>query len=475
MSLLPTSASLAFRRIVTPLCTVGFLLSSVGTADAYDTLSVDITGPFAEPLTPILQNALLLNDLDEEARADGAQVLATARADYARAVEVMFAAGFYGATVSITLDGAEAARIAPLSAPRSVETVTVTVDLGRRFRMGQVSIAPLAPGDSLPETLDRGEPAQADLVRDAILGRITAWREASHAKARIADQRITARHGGDRLDVAVRIDPGPALRFGSVPVQSESAVRAPRIRQIAGIPQGAPYHPDDVEKAAARLRSAGAFRSVTLTEAETPNPDGTLDVAIEVVDRAPRRIGAGAEVSTQEAVALSGFWLHRNILGGGERLRAEASAAQLGGTTVAADYALSLRFEKPAVYGPDTAFFAEASVNYEDEEDFLDQNVELSFGASRTFSDTLNGSLGVAIRRADIVERFRGRDANGNFPSRQFTLIGLPTTLTWDLRDDAQNATGGTPASWAMPNTTSDGVTTGSVVSLGLSSAAAFV
>jgi translocation and assembly module TamA len=449
--------STSLGRLSVPALALAVLLSPGPTA-AYQTLSVTVSDTEDDTLGPLLDAALSLANLDEAARADGAQVLAAAQADYAQALAALYSAGYYGASVSITLDGREAAEIPRFPAPPRVNRAAVTVTPGRAFRVGSVRIAPLAPGDALPEALSPGAPAGSSALRSAIGDRIEAWRAASHAKAEIADQQIIARHATARLDIAVRIAAGPPLRFGDLPVVGDTRVRPARIRQIAGVPRGAPFSPATLARAEARLRQAGTFRVVSLTETETPNPDGTLDIEIEVVDRAPRRIGAGAELSADEGLTLNGFWLHRNILGGAEQLRLEGTTSHLGAAGLAPDYALSAAFEKPAVYGPDTRFFALAEIDYLDEPDYLVRSARLSFGASRTFSDSLEGSLGVALTRARVIERFRDTAPGEDDPERDFNLISLPAAVTWDRRDDPQDARTGTYLGIeAEPFTLSDG------------------
>ncbi|MDO6782457.1 hypothetical protein Q4604_24725, partial [Marinovum sp. 1_MG-2023] len=76
---------------------------------------------------------------------------------------------------------------------------------------------------------------------------------AGHAKSEITGQSIEARHASARLDVDVRIAPGPRLRFGDTSVDGTSTVRDALVRQISGLPKGEVFTPKDVDKAASRL------------------------------------------------------------------------------------------------------------------------------------------------------------------------------------------------------------------------------
>ncbi|NBC88695.1 MAG: BamA/TamA family outer membrane protein, partial [Alphaproteobacteria bacterium] len=264
--------------------------------------------------------------------------------------------------------------------------------------------------------------------------------EIDHQLGLIKD--IAARHAEARLDVDVAVAPGPRVTFGDVVVTSESAVRSPRIRQIAGIPRGAVFMPDAVKRAATRLRRTGTFRSVRLTEADRVGPDGDMDIEIDVVDAQPRRIGAGVELSSVNGLTVSGFWLHRNFLGGAERFRLEGEAAQLGGAGSGPDFDLSFRFERPAVYGADTLFFLEAGLDYLDEPDFIEERANLALGVSQEFTENLTGELGLALSYSRVTELYLPK-VSGSHPTRALLLFRLPVGLTYDRRDDPLDPTRG--------------------------------
>ena len=46
-----------------------------------------------------------------------------------------------------------------------------------------------------------------------------------------------------------------------------------------------------------------------------------------VAEQKLRRIGGGFEYSTTDGLGLTGYWIHRNLLRGGERLRVDAGSA----------------------------------------------------------------------------------------------------------------------------------------------------
>ena len=380
-----------------------------------------------------LQDASLVISTAREGEGTAQDLLAAAQADYARMVGVLYAQGYYGGEVRIRVNGQEAAEIPPLQAPDEIERIDIIVTRGKAFRFDRARVAPLPRGAELPEDFRVGRRAKGDLVTSATRAGVTAWREAGHAKASVAGQDIVADHATSRLSVDVALDPGPSLRFGELvidPGDEPSAVREGRIRKIAGLPTGKTFSPEQQQEAADRLRRSGAFRSVVIQEAETPNPDGTLDMRTRVVDAEPRRIGAGAELGSSEGVTLSGFWLHRNLLGGAERLRLDAMVGGIGGRDGGLDYRLGARIDRPATFSRDTGAFLLANIEQEDEESFRERRAEIGGGITHRFSGETTAEAGLTYRYSQIKD---------DLGKRELQHLLVPLRGTTDQRDDLLN------------------------------------
>ncbi len=390
--------------------------------------------PSDDELSATLRGASLVLALDPEDAPTAQDYVAAARADYRRLVTALYTEGRYAGTVSIQLNGREAAQIAPLGAPARVNTISYRIDPGPVFTFGDTSIAPLPSGTLLPESFARGAPAQSTQIGRAVTAGVTAWREEGHAKAAASGQKILARHPDRALDVAVTIAPGPQLTFGPAIVTGNVDVRTARIQKIAGLPTGEIYSPEAVEKAERRLRETGAFDSAAAVEADAIGPDNTLPVTFKVVESKPRRFGFGLELSSIEGVRVSSYWLHRNFMSGAERFRVDAEISGIGGTTGGIDYALGLNFERPAVYGADTDFFLRSRISRLDEPSFLIDKASIEAGVSQKLGDNLTVQSGLGILTAREVTDL-GR--------REYTLLTAPTSATYDRRNDATNATDG--------------------------------
>ncbi|MFB2594626.1 autotransporter assembly complex family protein [Paracoccus sp. p4-l81] len=377
-----------------------------------------------------MANASLLIGAVREDRTTAQDLLAAAQADYARLLAVLYEAGHYGPVINILVDGREAATIPPLDAPRSLRQVQVRVDPGPLFHFSRAQVAPVAPGTELPDGFARGEPALSGLVGEAARAGVQGWRKAGHAKADVTRQDITAQHPTATLSAVLDVAPGPVVRFGKLILRGYDRMNPRRLAKIAGLPEGEVFTPEALETVRKRLTRTGVFSGFTLDEAERLGPGNTMDVTLTVIEHKPRRLGFGAEISTDEGGMLSAYWLHRNLLGGAERFRIDAKVSGLG-TPSGADYKLDLRIDRPATLTADTTAYLEAGVARLTDPDITTDSAQIGLGFSHIFSDTLTGTAGFSLRH------WRGTDPVGSF---SYTLLAAPITLTWDRRDDKTNA-----------------------------------
>lgn len=378
-----------------------------------------------------LRNTSRITGALVEGRYTAQDVLAAARADYSRLLGLLYDEGYYDSIVDIRLDGVEAAGIAPLDAPEIVRQVVVTVDPGRAFRYSRAEIAPVARETELPEDYRVGEIARTSDMRTAARAGVAGWRDQGHAKAEVAETEIIADHEIQRVESRIALSPGPQVRFGQLRATGNQRLSTRRLYKIAGFPEGERFDPETLEEVRRRLRRTGVFSSITLEEAETLGPGNTLDVNLTVLEQRLRRIGGGFEISSTDGALISGYWMHRNLLGGGERLRVDAEAKDIGSGTSGRDYRLGVRIDRPATIDPDITASVEARAERLREEDYdLDLGV-LGFGLTWLPSERLTGQTTLEYRRSRV------RDDTG---TTDFEILALPTSVTWDRRDEPTDA-----------------------------------
>ncbi|MCR9126683.1 MAG: BamA/TamA family outer membrane protein [Rhodobacteraceae bacterium] len=369
---------------------------------------------------------------DPEARAT--DLLAAARADYARLTAVLYQDARYAGTVRVRLNGREASGLSALNLPRRIDKVEVQVRAGPQFVFSRAEVRPLPEGAALPEGFRPGAGALTPVMRRAVASAVTAWREAGHAKAEPGAQSIVANHPARTIDARFRVVPGPLLRFGALRIDTPSAVRAARLRAIAALPEGAVYSPDGVARAATRLRRTGSFDSVAIAETDRPNPDGTLDFTLSVQDAKPRRIGFGAELSSTDGITLSGYWMHRNLTGSADRLRFETEFGGIGGDSGGIDYTVGVTYAYPAVIGRNNTLNAAAYLERLDEPTYTSDVARTNVGLEHVRSERLSWWSDLGLRRSRTEDVFGIRD---------FNHVTLVHGLTWDTRDDEFAPSGG--------------------------------
>ncbi|NNE51069.1 MAG: outer membrane protein assembly factor [Sulfitobacter sp.] len=378
--------------------------------------------------------SLLAEQTAEEARASTSELVAAAQADYRRLLAVLYDAGYFGPTIKITLDGIDAANIPPVQPPRQIDRAVITVDPGPKFRFGAASIAPLAPGTELPDGFVVGETASLSVLRGTVESGVEGWRALGHAKAELVSQDLIARHPDRTISADLRLAPGPKLRFGNLRVKGNRDVRTERIVEIAGLPTDRTFSPDELRRAQTRLRRAGAFSAVALIENDRIVEGDRLPITAQVTEAKPRRLGFGAELSSLEGLTVSTFWLHRNLLGGAERLRLEAEIKGIGGNSGGEDYKIGARFERPATFNADTDFYTFATIEQLDEVNFFSRQLNVEAGIKRYANDNRTYRLGIGLRTAET------RDA---FGEQRYTLLTLPLGAEFDYRDNKLDAKAG--------------------------------
>ncbi|WP_311201732.1 autotransporter assembly complex family protein [Sulfitobacter sp. S223] len=405
-------------------------------ASAAHSAEVKVTGIEDDDLRAEIRGGSLLVDqtLLEENPPTTAEVLAAAQADYKRLLAVLYDNGYFSGVINITVDGREAATIPPVQPPGNISNVRISVEPGPKFRFGRARIAPLARKTELPEGFAEGETASLGVLKNTVSAGVEGWREQGHAKAALSKQDLTADHPNRIIRADLALDPGPRLRFGPLIVQGESDVRRERIIDIAGLPEGDVFSPEEIRLSTDRLRRTGAFSAVALSEAEQIGPNDTLPITAQITDAPKRRLGFGAELSTLEGLTLSAFWLHRNLLGGAERLRFDAEIAGIGGNSGGVDYTLSARFERPATFNEDTDFYALAQFEQLDEVSYFSRQLDLEAGIKRIANEKRTYTLGLGLRTAKTRDVF-GED--------KYTLLTLPLTAEFDYRDNRLSATSG--------------------------------
>ena len=156
---------LGWARALVAIGAVAILPAGPGTA--LEDVKILVPGATRD-VARAIENASLLVSSRRDGVTDPVDLLAAAKADYARIVGALYSEGYYGGTVSILVDGREAADISPLAAPSRIDRIVGRVTPGPLYRFNRADIGPLIYGTVLPEGYATGQPAEADQIRRAV-------------------------------------------------------------------------------------------------------------------------------------------------------------------------------------------------------------------------------------------------------------------------------------------------------------------
>lgn len=375
-----------------------------------------------------------------------AGLIAAARGDYRRLLDASYAAGRYGPSISITINGKEAASLLPDEEFGGSARVRINIDPGPSFVFSKATVENRAPvptnrldrvDDANREAFQPGQPAFSGIILGTARVAVEEWRHQGYPKATISQQEIVANHDTNTVDATLVVDPGRYATFGPVTVNGTERMDADFVAWMTGIKPGEEYDPDEIQAARDRLARLGVFRSSRIEEAAQITPEGRLPLHLYVQERPLHRISVGGTYSTVDGLGLEAAWLHRNLFGRAESIRFEGKVAGIGETIDPKKftYRLGATFTKPGVYTPDTDFVASLFGDREVLERYTRTGVTGQAGFTHQFNKELSGrvfAVGSYNRFEDDV-----------FGEREFTTAGLSGGVNYDSRDDKTDATTG--------------------------------
>jgi translocation and assembly module TamA len=412
-------------------------------------------------------DASSLYKLRKDAPPDGEALARRAESDFGPVIDALWGVGYYNATVTISLDAASLtiassdvaafARAAESYRNRAVAPVTIKVDPGPLFRLRSIRVVNAAgiefSQDELPPRIVGLKPADPAVASDlrAAGARIIDWfRNQGRPLAKVQSIAPTVDHAAQVMDVIVTADPGPVAPFGEATMTGPESFDPGIARSFLYIQPGDPYSPRAVQDARTSIRQIPAVGGVRITEGTALDAYSRLPYQIDVEDRLPYAVGGAVQYSTTNGPAGQVYWEDRNVFGGAEQLRLQAdifyappwyvtspnvqsySIHDLGGR-------LSASFLKPALWDTRNDLLINALAErmstagagffgYQAED--VDTTVALRHRFSQYFSFQagLEGQTGSAT---DVLGKV------------DYTLVGVPLSVTYDSTDSKLNPTSG--------------------------------
>lgn len=388
------------------------------------------------------RTSLLLAEEDEPVSGDLGLVI-KARDDRDRLIATLYENALYGGIVNVTIDGRDIDSLPPNPTfDRSHPVpVVITIQPGQAFLLDDIRLE----GDA-----NRLDPAEFELVPGKDAGSLVILKATEKMAERLKTEgrpltevtrrEVVADHETNTVDVTIAVEAGPVAPLGAVTVKGARAVEPAFIERYSRLRAGQTYSPEQLRKAAERLRALGVFSSVTINEADDLDPDGSLPIGIVVSEGKHRYFGFGASYSSLDGGGIEGYWGHRNLFGEAESLRLEGSVRGLGeledvSDVSSLDYTAGLTFIKPGAFFPSATL--EASIRGSTlETDYYDAATvagKVSLAYELTDTDTVNAGVSLSYDSID--------DAFGD--DNEYLTLGIPIGYVSDTRDNRLNATEG--------------------------------
>jgi translocation and assembly module TamA len=330
--------------------------------------------------------------------------------------------GYYGATIDIVID----AEVEPVQ-------VVFRIDPGPRYRLRHVAIEVTPPDVNLPlPSLDElglapGTAAVAQTILDAETRLADQARERGYALAAAGERRAVVDHDADAMDLTLRLNAGPPVRFGATEVSGLEQVQRDFVERRLPWQPGELVTSERLEEGRRALRETGLFSTIRISLGQTPDTAGRVPLTVAVSERKHRSIEVGVRYRTDEGPGGNVAWEHRNFFGRGERLRVELDASAIAGF-------LTGSFRKPDVWIRDLALITEAQLAFENPDAYESRSARTRVGLERRFREGMTLAGGVAFRAEQVEEANSGRDES-------FGLVSLPVLFNWDRSDDRLDPT----------------------------------
>jgi translocation and assembly module TamA len=386
--------------------------------------------PGSSDIADVLRSSSLLMTLQDSAPVPPFGLITRASGDIERLTTAINSFGYYGPHIDIRVAGLPVAdpalpRLLDATPPEMPVTVRIGIEPGPLYRLRKISIAGMVPpGADQVLHLSPGVPAVSADIIAAQARLLTTLQEQGYAFADVAQPVAYPDDENHVLDLVFEVQPGPKVNIGVIDINGVKNVEESFARDALSIHPGELYKPSAIEAARQELLKTGVFAGVTIRAADHPSEDGTVDLIVEVEERAAHAVSVAGTYSTDLGVSLSGTWSHRNLLGNAEQLNVTAAGTGLwGNATEDIGYQLSAQFIKPLFLRHDQELELDLSAVQQDLLAYKQRAETAASSLKRKFSTLWSGTAGINLTH-DVVSQ-KGLRYN-------YQLLGLPLTVSYD-------------------------------------------
>ena len=350
--------------------------------------------------------------------------------DIKRIEQVLREHGYYGSTVTYTLDFRDK--------NRKVD-IEITVDQGDPVMVKTLSIAVLGDqtDDYVSEVakvtiLEEGEPfSQINYQKSKVLI-AELFSERGYPLADVKSEAIVNLRNRE-VNVEFTIDPGQQYYFGDVIFRGNSDIATRLLEREIEHEKGDLFSLSKTQKSRANIFETGLFNSVIV---DTGYDEQKLEVqtTYSVTERKLGTIRFGVGYATEDNLRARLSWSQRNFLDGGKTLQLTSSYSSL-------TRGLMAELEKPHLIGRNSSLTFLLDVRRDDFPGYEGLSFDFNSTASKEFFDHLTVFSSLNVVYADIDSQVLRTPIESARDSVFITLLDLG--VEYDLTDSFINPTRG--------------------------------
>ncbi|WP_157747827.1 outer membrane protein assembly factor BamA [Cohaesibacter sp. ES.047] len=237
--------------------------------------------------------------------------------------------------------------VADLDRERNVFFVTITVEEGEQYRIGDVEVDSAVPDVDAEELrgyvkTDQGDVYSAEEVSESLEDMTIAIAESGYAFARVSP-RADRDYENKTINLVYQVDEGARAYVERINIRGNTRTRDYVIRREFDMAEGDAFNRVLLDRAKRRLEALGFFEKVAITTEQGSSPDRVV-LNVDVTEKGTGSLSLGGGYSTEDGFIADVSITETNFMGRGQYLKAAVS----GG---ASQQSYTLSFTEPYFLG----------------------------------------------------------------------------------------------------------------------------
>lgn len=339
--------------------------------------------------------------------------------DLPRIESILESLGYFDGTVSMSI-----------TKPAPPYRVLFMLEPGNVYHWGTITLQMTNDSDpqlqAIKTELTSKDRAIASLIfqeQNRILKRI---KESGYPLPQLEKRTITIDSEQHLVHVALVFNPGSLAHYGPLRVQGLKTLKPKYFQKKTPWKLGDQYDAKQVEDFETSLLETGLFSTARIEPLVTGNSSNTIPLQLTITERALRTIKLGVGYS-DIGVTAKMAWEHRNVFGGGERLKTELAYSPIEARAFA-------QIERPGFLFNNQTLFFNIDASHATPDAYDSDAIRSGIGVKRQFNPFFTAGTGLRYKYS-MVEQLSS--------SKHYSHLILPLFLTLDTRNDSLDPTRG--------------------------------